>query len=266
MNPGLFLVQSGIVRKLEILTLVLVSVIGVSCANAPDAVEPTLTETNIPVVSATARPTAMPSSTPTQTSMPTLTMTLTPTLPAVFIIENMTARKQALPLDCEAAAAVDWARFFGVEINEYEFQHNLPISDNPDKGFVGWSTGPWGQVPPYAYGVHAGPVAEVLQDYGLNAVAVKGMTLDQVKAELAAGRPIIAWVIGNCVGGVPFDYVDEEGDTVTVAAYEHVILLYGYEGDQIYYFNAGKRYQIPADVFMNSFGVLGNMAIVQGVP
>ncbi len=260
------MVQSGIVTKRHIYTLFLISMIALSCAPAQALEGYATPETVMSVVSATAQPSATNSPTSTQTLTPTLTQTLTPTLPAAFIIENMTARKQALPLDCEAAAAVDWAQFFGVEINEYEFQHSLPVSDNPDKGFVGWSTGPWGQVPPYAYGVHAGPVAEVLRDYGLNAVAVKGMTLEQVKAELAAGRPIIAWVIGNCVGGVPFEYTDEEGDTATVAAYEHVILLYGYEGDQIYYFNAGKRYQIPADVFMNSFGVLGNMAIIQGAP
>jgi len=167
-------------------------------------------------------------------------------------------------LDCESAAAVDWASYLGKTIDEYEFQHGLPISDNPNIGFVGYSTGPWGQVPPYAYGVHAGPIADRLQQYGLNAVAVKGTTLDQVKRELVAGRPVIAWVIGNCVGGIPYEYTDKQGNKVTVAAYEHVIILYGFDGDNLYYFNAGKRYIIPSAVFQNSWGVLGNMVIVLG--
>lgn len=205
---------------------------------------------------------------PTFTSEPSLTPTsaptLTPTLPAAAILTDYDGHRQLLSLDCEAAAAVDWAAYLGVTINEYEFQHGLPISDNPDLGFVGYSTGPWGQVPPYAYGVHAGPIADRLQDYGMNAVAVKGATLEQVKRELAEGRPVIAWVIGNCVGGVPYEYIDQQGNRVTVAAFEHVIVLYGFEGDDIYYNNVGKRYRIPSAVFMNSWGVLGNMVVIMG--
>jgi uncharacterized protein YvpB len=192
------------------------------------------------------------------------TVALTPTLPASFILTDFDAHKQLLSLDCEAAAAVDWAKYLGVTIDEYEFQHGLPISDNPNLGFVGYSTGPWGQVPPYAYGVHAGPIADRLRQYGLNAVAVKGSTLEQVRRELAAGRPVIAWVIGNCVGGIPFEYVDQQGNSVTVAAYEHVIILYGFDGDNIFYFSAGKRYSIPGEVFENSWKVLGNMAVMLG--
>jgi len=197
-------------------------------------------------------------------STATLAPTFTPTLPAKAILTDFLAHKQLLSLDCESAAAVDWAEYLGVKINEYEFQHGLPISENPDYGFVGYSTGPWGQVPPYAYGVHAGPIADRLQQYGLKAVAVKGATLDQVKHELAAGRPVIAWVIGNCVGGVSFVYTDQQGRQVTVAAYEHVIILYGFDGDTLYYFSAGKRYMIPSKVFMNSWAVLGNMIVIQG--
>jgi uncharacterized protein YvpB len=211
--------------------------------------------------------TPVPQHPPTETPLPTIpvpTATITPTLPASFIIRDFYAHKQLLPLDCESAAAVDWAEYLGVKIDEYEFQHGLPISDNPEIGFVGYSTGPWGQVPPYAYGVHAAPIAARLQQYGLNAVAVKGYSLEQIKSELAKGHPVITWVIGNCVGGIPYNYTDKLGNTVTVAAYEHVIILYGFEGDNLYYFNAGKRYMIPNDVFLNSWGVLGNMAIVMG--
>lgn len=206
----------------------------------------------------------IPSATATLTPLPTPTATLTPTLPASRILTDFTSHHQLLSLDCEAAAAVDWAKYLGVTIDEYQFQHGLPISDNPDLGFVGYSTGPWGQVPPYAYGVHAGPVADLLQKNGLNAVAVKGATIEQVKRELAAGRPVIAWVIGNCVGGVPYEYTDKAGNQVLVAAFEHVIILYGFDGDNIYYYNVGKRFMIPSEVFENSWKVLGNMVVIMG--
>lgn len=202
--------------------------------------------------------------TPEPSQTPTPVPTLTPTLPAAFILNDFRGHLQLLPLDCEAAAAVDWAAYLGVTIDEYEFQHGLPISDNPNLGFVGYSTGPWGQVPPYAYGVHAGPIADRLREYGLNAVAMKGATLEQVKRELAAGRPVIAWVIGNCVGGIPYEYIDQQGNRVTVAAFEHVIVLYGFEGDDIYYYNVGKRFKVPSAVFLNSWAVLGNMVVIMG--
>jgi uncharacterized protein YvpB len=78
-------------------------------------------------------------------------------------------------------------------------------------------------VPPYGYGVHAGPIADLLNAYGIPAKAYKGYTLEQIKTQIAAGKPVIAWVIGNVVGGVPYVYTDKKGNQVTVAAYEHVV-------------------------------------------
>ncbi len=158
--------------------------------------------------------------------------------------------------------AVDWAAYFGVNINEFNFQFQLPLSDNPDKGFVGDVHGPWGQVPPYAYGVHAAPVADLLREYGLPASAYKQLTLEQLKSELAEDDPIIAWVIGNMYQGIPAEYIDEDGDTTIVAAYEHVVLLTGYSEKMIRYNSNGKFYEVPYRVFERSWGVLGNMAII----
>jgi uncharacterized protein YvpB len=170
--------------------------------------------------------------------------------------------RQYFALGCEASAAVDWAAYFDVEINEYNFQYELPLSDNPDKGFVGDVNGPWGQVPPYAYGVHAVPVAELLRQYGLPAAGLKGLTVEQIKAELAQDQPVIVWVIGNMVGGITAIYTDQEGDSVLVAAYEHVVILTGYNETSIRYTNNGKFYDVPIEVFENSWGVLGNMALI----
>ncbi|NPV85201.1 MAG: hypothetical protein HPY45_04235 [Anaerolineae bacterium] len=157
---------------------------------------------------------------------------------------------------------MDWALYYGVQITEYDFQFKLPQSDNPDKGFVGGVMGPWGQTPPYSYGVHAAPVAATLREYGLNALGLKGMTLQDLKRQIASDQPVIAWVIGNCVGGIPYEYTDSVGDKVVVAAYEHVVIVIGYDAEKIRYLNNGQMYEVPVEVFMNSWGVLGNMAVV----
>ena len=103
-----------------------------------------------------------------------------------------------------------WRDYYDILIYQYNFQHELPLSDNPDLGFVGDANGPWGQVPPYAYGVHAAPVADLLQKYGLDVEGGKGYTLEQMKEKLAAGHPVIVWVIGNMEGGVPAEYTDSQ--------------------------------------------------------
>ena len=202
------------------------------------------------------------------TVTPTVTVDITPVetqdYEESYYIENVYGHRQFFSIGCEAAAAVDWARFFGVEIIEYNFQFELPVSDNPDLGFVGDVRGPWGQAPPYAYGVHAGPIADALRNYGLNAIAVKGFTLEKLKKQISNDKPVIVWVIGNVVGGVPTEYTDSEGNTIIVAAYEHVVIVTGYDKDAIRYLNNGKVYETPVDNFLNSWGVLGNMAVVMG--
>ena len=183
-------------------------------------------------------------------------------IPESHYIWNVWGHRQYFGIGCEASAAVDWADYFGVIVSEFNFQLRLPFSDNPDLGFVGSVDGPWGQVPPYACGVHAAPIAAVLQEYyGMNAAGVKGFTIEQIKQEIASGQPVIAWVIGNCVGGIPYEYIDREGNTVTVAAYEHVVILTGYNEESIRYMNNGKFYDIPYENFENTWSVLENMVV-----
>ena len=183
-------------------------------------------------------------------------------LPESHYIWDIWGHRQYFPIGCEASAANDWAWYFGVEINEFNFQMELPVSDNPDLGFVGSVDGPWGQVPPYAYGVHAAPVAKVLKEnYGMNAEAAKDFTIEEIKQEIAVDQPMIAWVIGNVVGGIPYEYTDQAGNTVTVAAYEHVVILTGYNEESLRYMNNGKFYDVKYEYFENSWSVLENMVV-----
>lgn len=188
-------------------------------------------------------------------------------IPDEHYIVNISGHRQYYGIGCEASAVTDWAAYFGVNIVESHFQFQLPLSDNPDYGFVGLVTDPWGQVPPYSYGVHAYPVANLLRSlYGMNARGLKGFSLEQLKAEVAANRPVIAWVIGNMVGGIPYKYIDKEGREVIVAAYEHVVIITGYSQDTIRYLNNGKFFDIPNQYFENSWSVLGNMVVILEPP
>ena len=183
--------------------------------------------------------------------------------PESHYIWGIVGHAQHYYLSCESSAAVDWAWFFGVNIYESTFQADMPRSDNPDLGYVGdYTTRRWGQIPPYSYGVHAGPIAEGLRAYDLPALAVKGYTLDAIKQKLSEDKPIIAWIIGNLEYSEPVEYVDQAGNMVIVAPYEHVVILTGYNAESIRYMNNGKFFDAPTEVFLTSFGVLGNMVVI----
>lgn len=218
-------------------------------------------------------PTRTPAATLTTTVTPTITESPTPLLPTAteaansqlpdqVQIEGITGQAQYFTLDCEARSAVDWAAFFGVTIDEYQFLSELPQSDNPDVGFVGSYKGFQGQIPPDSYGVHADPIAALLRDYDLPAKAVHGMSFSELQSELAAGRPVIAWVIFLVRDGTPIEYTARDGSTAIVAYYEHTVILTGYDSDRVTILDGSFVYHRTIEQFLSSWSVLGNMAII----
>jgi uncharacterized protein YvpB len=155
-----------------------------------------------------------------------------------------------------------------VDIREKQFLNNLPRSDNPDAGFVGNPDGKWGQVPPYSYGVHAEPVAAVLRQYGLQAEARRGLSWDDLRLEIAAGRPVIVWVIGQMWTGTPQRYRSSNGQVAVVARFEHTMILVGYTPRSVEVVDAfsGSTATYPLQNFLESWNTLGRMAVTGGLP
>ena len=200
-----------------------------------------------------------------QSAAPTPTLRPALVFPAEAHIADLRGHAQTYSLSCEARSAADWAGYFGVTIDESEFLYRLPVSDNPDFGFVGDVNGPWGLIPPDSYGVHAGPVAALLRGYGLNAYVHRGLTWDDVRAQIAAGQPVITWVVGHVEPGAPETYITGNGLTVMVARYEHTVIVTGYTENSVTVLDGARLYSRPLEVFLASWGVLGNMAIVRGL-
>jgi uncharacterized protein YvpB len=200
--------------------------------------------------------------TPSRTPPPVPTRFVSPTPGGSARIEGLVGRRQSLPLSCEASAAIDWAAYFGVQIDELEFFSHIPASDNPDKGFVGDVNGAWGQIPPAPYGVYAAPVALVLRTYGLPALARSGMSWGEIQAEISAGRPVIVWVTGHVVKGTPVPYVASDGESTVVTRFQHTVMVTGYADDQVWILDGAQEYTRTLKMFLDSWGVLGNMGIV----
>lgn len=184
-------------------------------------------------------------------------------LPDEAYVTGVIGHAQSYTLSCEARSATDWAAFWGVTIDETEFQEALPHSDNPEQGFVGEPSDPWGNRPPQGYGVHAGPVAETLREYGLDAEAYKDLSWNELRGEISAGRPAIVWVIGQMWAGVPAEYEAQDGSTIKVAAFEHTMILVGYSTESVWVVDAysGQLQTYWLSTFLNSWEVLGNMAV-----
>jgi len=249
-----------------------VSIVDSDSATVTPSAFPTETESPSPTVPPSPTPSSSPSPTASLPPTSTLTPSLTPSLiPTRFVtatpgesaqIEGLVGHKQAMPLSCEASAAVDWAAYFGIQIDEEAFFHSLPSSDNPDRGFVGDVHDSWGQIPPDAYGVHAQPVAQMLQARGVPARAVRPLPWDILRAEIAAGQPVIAWVVGHVEGGTPVPYTTSDGEETIVSRYEHTVIVTGYTPETVTIVDGEKTYTRSLKRFFDSWGVLGEMAII----
>ena len=231
-------------------------------SQAPEIVPP-VEPTPLPPADPT--PTPLPASTEVPQSAPTAAPDIDQVfaeLPLTASVSGLYGSPQLYTLDCEAQSAVDFARFFGVNINELDFISRLPYSDDPEEGFVGAINGPMGQFPPSDYGIHAKPIARLLREYGVNVKAVRGWDLDKIRNEIASDRPVIVWIVN-----LPFeietqDYTAANGNTTRVARYEHTWIVTGYNMNVFTVVDSEWTYNVKISTLKDRWGALGNQAIV----
>ncbi|MCD6355704.1 MAG: C39 family peptidase [Anaerolineaceae bacterium] len=225
----------------------------------------------LPTKKVTLTPMPTPSPEPIPTVMISPTLAKEPTLaletslkepPPYSYISEIYGSPQLYTLDCESQAAVDWARYFGIHINELEFIERLPRSDDPDEGFVGNINGPMGQIPPRDYGVYPGPIAELLRDYGLNATPVRNWDLNSLKREISAGRPVIVWIINLPFAINTSEYTASNGNTTIVAPFQHTWIVTGYNANTITVIDSKWTYNVKTASFIERWNALGNQAVI----
>ena len=283
----------GAVLILLLLVLCLAAVLGLAAVYAvgglpltlpalsplpPDTALPSATRTpfqpdqrtHTPFPSRTATPTETPTPTPTASFTPSpLPPTATPTLPPPpdsASVGSLFGYAQSYTLDCEARSAAALAAFFGLQFNHMSFQNSLPLSDNPETGYVGPYWGAQGRLPPEAYGVHAKPVARLLREFGLNARAQTGLDYTRLQQEIAAGRPVMVWVINHTYNGSAVSYTASDGETVLVAPFEHTVLVIAYTPDSVTLLDGEMIYTRSVDQFLSSWSVLGYQAVLVREP
>ncbi len=183
-------------------------------------------------------------------------------LPKAASVGAFSGYAQSYSLDCEARSAVDLAAFFGVNIAHSEFLARIPLSDDPNEGFVGSYSGERGQLPPNSYGVYQEPIAALLREYGLPAVGVVGWTRDALKAQIAAGKPVMVWVVGSTEVGYSKLYTAaSNGVTTAVAPYQHTVIVIAYDEEGVTVQDGAYQYTRTWGTFDLSWQALNNRAI-----
>jgi uncharacterized protein YvpB len=171
---------------------------------------------------------------------------------------------QRRSLSCESRSAVDLLAHYGIAVAEDEFRRGLPLSDNPDLGFVGDVDGPGEQLPPDGYGVHAEPVAARIADFGLPVHAGRNRDLEWLRRQIARGRPVIVWATGQMDAPRPVAMRDAAGRAFTAVRGEHTWLAIGYGPGTITLIDAttGREREFAVSRFDAAWATLGRQALV----
>jgi uncharacterized protein YvpB len=173
-------------------------------------------------------------------------------------------QRQTHNLSCESSAASMAAQYLGVPLTEAEVLAALPLHDNPHLGFRGNVDGPTGGTTDY--GVYAGPILTILNNQGLQARLVED-GLAGIKAAVARGNPVIAWVTYNCLPSTPIE-VTIDGQAVTLVPNQHVVVVTGYNAEGVWANDPwdGQHDFYPTADLVRAMGYFGNMAIEIGKP
>jgi uncharacterized protein YvpB len=143
---------------------------------------------------------------------------------------SVARQKQSHNLSCESSAASMVAQFHGVPLSEQEVLASLPSNRNPHLGFRGNVDGPTGGI--VDYGVYAGPIQEILNARGLQARAVTD-GIEGIKAAVARGNPVIAWVTYDCQPSTP-TAKEIDGQEVTLVPNQHVVVVTGFNAEGVW--------------------------------
>jgi uncharacterized protein YvpB len=183
----------------------------------------------------------------------------TNTIPSASKIPDMPVFAQQRTLSCEYSATRAAVARWGVNIEEHEFINAIGFNANPHIAFRGNINGVFGGTTDY--GIYPEPIALFLNTRGFHTKLLIG-GLDELKAEIAMGRPVVVWVPAGAGWGSPFE-TSFEGANFKLMPYEHAVNIYGYNEGGVFVADPGfGTYDFYSwDAFSRAWSYLDNMAM-----
>ncbi|HEX2911419.1 MAG TPA: C39 family peptidase [Chloroflexia bacterium] len=181
-------------------------------------------------------------------------------LPDSYRIWGVPLYTQQHNLSCEYASARMLTAYWGSPVSEWQFIQGIPVSANPHFGYRGNIDGSGGGT--RDYGIYNEPLANYLQRVGFNARAFYG-DVATLKAEIAAGHPVIAWVTIAMQWADPVRvYLD--GSPAKLVPGEHTVVVTGYDQGGVYVNGPaqGIRAWFDWSDFLRTWGYFDNMSLV----
>lgn len=176
------------------------------------------------------------------------------------------------PTGCESVSLYMLLNFYGVDVTVDQIYDLLPMGAqpyddengvrhgaNPEREFVG---DPRSE---YSYGVFNEPIAKVAEQFMPGVKTEKAATVDDIKAILDTGNPVLAWYVSAPMRDIMYRWawLDENGELVHWPGGEHAVVVCGYDDTSLTYRdpNAGTTVIIDYDTFAKSFSELGGRIV-----
>jgi uncharacterized protein YvpB len=178
------------------------------------------------------------------------------------VIMDIPVTSSAWPLSSEYAATAAATAHYGTALTQWRLRSEIGTDENPHKGFRGDVTGDRGST---AYhGVYAEPIAAVLTAHGYGGAYVFYGGADDLRAAIAAGHPVVAWVTGNWEPTTRREMRDAAGERYALIADEHAVTVYGYDRTGVWLMDptGPEKYHLPWGTFLAAWGQFDGMALV----
>ena len=177
------------------------------------------------------------------------------------LIRGFPAVTQWYSLSCEYAAAAAVTLYWGDLVSQRDFIREVPKSPNPHLGFRGNIHGEHGGI--VNYGIYAEPLVPVLERRGYNAVVFYGGA-GRLKANVAAGNPVVVWITTGRNIERPVYRRSHEGETFKLVPGEHTVVVYGYDshGVRIMDVGDGRFYHTDWDSFLRRWSYFDQMGLI----
>ena len=176
------------------------------------------------------------------------------------------------PTGCESVSLFMLLKYYGLKVTVDEIYDLLPMGQqpyddekgvrhgaNPEREFVGDPRSD------YSYGVFHEPIAKVAEHFKPGVKAQEGATIDDIKAILDTGNPVLAWYVSQPMRDIMYRWrwLDERNETVYWPGGEHAVVICGYDDDALIYRdpNAGTTVVIDYETFEKSFNELNGRIV-----